>query len=255
MLALFCALNLRRIRASIAKFGLISFPEFFSQYWFVKSSVRDLAFRDDTCERGMEFAKSLSVYAIISYYEVLKDKTFNTSVLVDPKGKIIGKYRKNHIPELPGFYEKAWYQEGDLGLLVFCTDIGKIGIMICSDAMFPECARILSHKGAEILVVPRAIVRKARSRWNNMLTANCIISGCYVLSPNRSDIYDDFEFDGHSMIIEPGGNVINEATKTNEILVIECDLKKVTVAKTGYPYNIKTRPDLYYKEYRALAES
>lgn len=227
--------------------SLLSFSEFFSHRWFVKSPVRDLAFKDDACEWGIEMATSLTIYAVISYYEVLKGKAFNTSVLIDPKGKVIGKYRKNHLPELPHFHEKAWYQGGDLGLPVFCTDIGKIGIMICSDAMFTECARILSQKGAQILIIPRATVKKARSRWNSMLIANCIISGCYILSSNRSDSCDDLEFDGHSMIIEPGGNITGEAAKTDEIIVKECDLKKVALAKTAYPCNVKAMLDMYYR--------
>ena len=84
--------------------------------------------------------------------------------------------------------------------------------------------------------------------------ANSIITGSYILSPNRLDVYDDMEFDGHSMIIEPGGNVINEADDKDEILLAELDLNKVKAAQSSYPCNIKSRIDLYYKEYSGFLD-
>ena len=141
--------------------SLVAFPEFFSHNWFVNKPKRNTKFRDDTLEQRKELTKSLGLFAVISYYEATGGKTFNTTVLLNPKGDVIGKYRKNHLPNLAGFYEREWYKEGDLGLPVFQTDIGKIGILVCSDVMFPACAHILFLKGAEIIVIPRATLKKS----------------------------------------------------------------------------------------------
>lgn len=234
---------------------LVSFPEFFAHPWFVREEEKDHSFHDDTLEHSINLAKSLSLFVVTSYYEVTKDgESFNAVVIVSPKGEILGKYRKNHLPDLPGFRERTWYREGDLGFPVFQTDIGNIGLLICTDVMFPESIRILAYKEAEMIVIPRATLKKARYRWNRMLVANAIVGGAYVLSPNRSDT-NNVEFDGHSMIIEPGGNIIQEAEEEDSILISKIDLDKVRTVKNSYPCNVKARFALYTKEYQNIVNS
>ena len=244
-------------QAKIAKSqgaDVICFPEFFSYPWFPYSKNKDLSMFDNdiTISHSIELARKLCVYLVISYYEIASGRQYNTALLIDPNGKIIGKYRKNHRPDLPYFYETSWYSQGDLGLPVFETEIGKIGILICSDIMFLQNAQIMSRQGAELIFNPRCVVKMGNYRWQKMLIANAIVSGCYVFSANRTGSYHDMQFDGHSMIIEPGGMIISESEYLEDILIADYDLQKVKEAQSKYPCIVEPNIELHIKEFNNI---
>lgn len=243
-------------QAKLQGADIVCFPEFFSYPWFPCANQKDLSlFRDDsTVEQSIRLAKELSLYLVITHYEVDGDKQYNTALIIDPEGQIIGKYRKNHLPQVPGFYEQDWYQPGDLGLPVFKTPIGTIGILVCSDVMYLQNVQIMKSKGAELIFNPRCVVKAGNYRWEQMLIANSIVSGCYILSANRTGQYQHLQFDGHSMIIEPGGKIIQQAEVEEDILIVDYDLNKVYNAQANYPCNLDPRYDVWTKEFDRMSQ-
>lgn len=244
-------------KAKIAKSqgaNIICFSEFFSYPWFPYSKNKDLSLfkDDDTLKLSIDLAKELEVYLVISYYEIEPDIQFNTAALINPEGKIIGKYRKNHRPNLPCFHETHWYSQGDLGLPVFKTEIGNIGIIICSDAMFIQNSQILRMKGAELIFNPRCVVNAGNYRWQKMLIANSITSGCYVFSANRTGSYHEMQFNGHSIAVEPGGEIIKESGIDEDVLIVEYDLQKVKDAQSKYPCIVEPDLEMHIEEFSNL---
>ena len=167
-------------------------------------------------------AKELSVILMISLFEKkLTGFYHNTSIVINEKGKIISKYRKMHIPDDPGYYEKFYFSPGDLGFKSTKTIYGKIGSLICWDQWFPEAARLTALKGAEILFYPTAIGWHPKEKkkfgkaqlnaWITMQRSHAVANGVYVAAINRIGFEKiknrKIQFWGNSIIIDPYGNL------------------------------------------------
>ena len=209
-----------------------------------------------------ELAKKLSVILIIPLFE---KKTYgfyhNTSIIINEKGKIISKYRKMHIPDDPGYYEKFYFTPGDLGFKSTKTKYAKIGSLICWDQWFPEAARLTVLKGAEILFYPTAIGWHPKEKkkfgksqldaWIIMQRSHAIANGVFVAAINRTGLEKignkKIQFWSNSMIIDPSGNIVARAkSEKEEILICDINLGKIENVRNHWPFLRDRRID-YYK--------
>ncbi|MFO0819916.1 MAG: carbon-nitrogen hydrolase [Pirellulales bacterium] len=180
----------------------------------------------------------------------------NTATVHDADGKLLGLYRKMHIPDDPLYYEKFYFIPGDLGFKAFETKFGRIGVCVCWDQWFPEAARLTALAGAEILFYPTAIGwlpdEKAtygpsqHAAWETMMRSHAIANGVFVAAPNRVGSEGKLQFWGASFVSDPYGNVLQRASHDQEeILVVPCDLSLVDTARTHWPFLRDRRIDAY----------
>ena len=209
-----------------------------------------------------ELAKKLSVILIIPLFEKKTSGFYhNTSIIINEKGKIISKYRKMHIPDDPGYYEKFYFTPGDLGFKSTKTKYAKIGSLICWDQWFPEAARLTVLKGAEILFYPTAIGWHPKEKkkfgksqldaWIIMQRSHAIANGVFVAVINRTGLEKignkKIQFWGNSMIIDPSGNIVARAkSEKEEILIYDINLSKIENVRNHWPFLRDRRID-YYK--------
>ena len=253
--------------AAKKKAKIICLPELFLSPYFCQTenhSKFKLAEKipGPTTDIYSNLAKELSVILIISLFEKKTSGFYhNTSIIIDESGKIISKYRKMHIPDDPGYYEKFYFTPGDLGFKSTNTNYGKIGSLVCWDQWFPEAARLTALKGAEILFYPTAIGWHPKEKkkfgnsqlnaWITMQRSHAIANGVYVAATNRVGIENvknkKIQFWGNSLIIDPNGNIIKKANSNkNEILICDIDFKKIETARQHWPFLRDRRID-YYK--------
>jgi N-carbamoylputrescine amidase len=180
----------------------------------------------------------------------------NTAAVIDEAGKIVGRYRKMHIPDDPRYYEKFYFTPGDLDFVAHPTSRGSIGALVCWDQWFPEAARLTAMAGAQILFYPTAIgwwhgepekVRpKQVNAWETIQRSHAIANGVYVAAINRVGVEGELEFWGDSFVADPFGEVIARASATaEETLVVECDLAKIEQVRRNWPFLRDRRIDAY----------
>jgi len=184
----------------------------------------------------------------------------NTAVIIDADGTILGLYRKMHIPDDPLYYEKYYFTPGDLGFQAFDTRYARVGTLVCWDQWFPEAARLTALRGASVLFYPTAIgwhpKEKAEfgeaqhSAWETIQRAHAIANGCYVAAVNRvgheGPADGGLEFWGASFVSDPFGRVLYRASHASEeVKVLECDLRKLEEIRRNWPFFRDRRIDAY----------
>jgi N-carbamoylputrescine amidase len=201
-------------------------------------------------------AKELGVVLIVPYFEKRAPGIYhNTAEVFDADGSNLGKYRKMHIPDDPGFYEKFYFTPGDLGYKVFKTKFATIGVLICWDQWFPEAARLTAMQGAEILFYPTAIGTLEheseeekvtfRDAWQTIQRSHSVANGVYVASVNRIGVENGTKFWGHSFVSAPFGQIMAQAGQDEEILIQEVDLNALDAHRRIWPYFRDRRIDSY----------
>ena len=206
-------------------------------------------------QRFASIAKELGVVTILPIYE--EEQTgvyYNTTVVVDADGSILGKYRKVHIPHVEKFWEKFYFRPGNLGYPVFDTAIGRIGTYICYDRHFPEGWREYGLRGAHIVFNPNATKPGLSNRlWEVEGPAAAVANGYFVLQPNRvgreDNEYGDeaVTFYGTSNVIDPRGNFVGErgSGEHEELLVRDLDLNLVQEMRDDWQFYRDRRPETY----------
>lgn len=180
----------------------------------------------------------------------------NTTAVIDADGTYLGKYRKMHIPDDPGYYEKFYFTPGDLGYQVFETKFAKIGVLICWDQWYPEAARITSLMGAEILFYPTAIgwepsdtpeiKNEQYQAWQTIQRSHAIANGIHVVAVNRIGREADTDFWGGSFVANPFGTVLYQASHDKqETHIQEIDLSQSEHYRTVWPFLRDRRIDTY----------
>ena len=211
-----------------------------------------------------ELAKELSIVIVASLFEKRATGLYhNTAVVLEQDGSIAGKYRKMHIPDDPGFYEKFYFTPGDIGFEPIQTSVGKLGVLVCWDQWFPEAARLMAMAGAEVLIYPTAIgwdpnddiaeQTRQKDAWVISQRAHAVANGVPVISCNRvghesdpSAQSDGISFWGNSFIAGPQGELLAEANNTDEqILVVEIDQKRSENVRRIWPFLRDRRIDHY----------
>jgi N-carbamoylputrescine amidase len=210
-----------------------------------------------TTEIFQALAAELGVVIIVSLFEKRAQGLYhNTTAVIDAGGKYLGKYRKNHIPDDPGFYEKFYFTPGDTGYQVFQTKFAKIGVLICWDQWYPEAARITALMGAEILFYPtaigwevgekEAINQEQYNAWQLIQRSHAVANGIPVVAVNRVGREADTQFWGGSFIANPMGNLLYLASHDQEENhVLEIDLNSSDHYRTIWPFLRDRRIDTY----------
>ncbi len=183
----------------------------------------------------------------------------NVAVVFDADGSYLGKYRKMHIPDDPGYYEKFYFTPGDLGFRVFRTKFADIGVLICWDQWFPESARLLALAGAELILVPTAIGHKLPEdvalresgyshAWQTVQFGHAVANACYYAAVNRVGAeespngVDGINFWGQSFVVDPFGRVVAQAAPDQEeVLVCRIDLDQIREMRDGWSFPFRDR--------------
>jgi N-carbamoylputrescine amidase len=272
-----CALepkaNIEKAEAIIRKAAedganIILIQELFETQYFAQTEnyehfkLAHKASEHETLERMSALAKELGVVLPISFFEKAGTVHYNTTMVIDADGMKLGIYRKSHIPDDPGYYEKFYFSPGDTGLKVWDTKFGKIGIGICWDQWFPEVARSLALMGAEILLYPTAIGTAAAPEeelkndptdfvhWQNVMLGHAAANAIPVVVSNRIGLEKfggtAIRFWGKSFIADPTGRKVKEAGDSEEeILIHEFDLDEIADFRTECCFFRDRRPELY----------
>jgi len=204
-----------------------------------------------TTELMQKLAQELKMVLVVPMFE--QDGVgvyYNTAAVIDADGTYKGKYRKTHIPQVPGFWEKYYFRPGNLGYPVFETAVGKIGVYICHDRHFPEGARVLGLNGAEIVFIPSATSRGlSQHLWRIEQTSHAIFNTYFVGTSNRVGIeeYGDDDFYGESYFCDPRGQFIGEVGSAHdeELIVRDLDLDVIQEVRNTWHFYFNRRPDLY----------
>ena len=203
-------------------------------------------------ERFSEYAKKYKMVIILPVYEVtIEGVYYNTAAVIDANGEYLGKFRKVQIPHTwPGFWEKFYFKPGNLGFPVFETEYAKIGIYICYDRHFPECARILALNGAQILFNPSATTTgKSQYLWELEQPAQAVANGVFIGANNRVGLEKPWEFGefyGSSYFVDPKGQfLVKGSADKDEIVVADLDLEMIREVRDGWQFFRDRRPEMY----------
>jgi N-carbamoylputrescine amidase len=253
----------RLVRAAAAKGAqVICLQEMCSTLYFCRSEDPALfryaeAIPGDTTARFGAIAKELGVVIVLPLFEKRATGLYhNTAAVLDADGTFLGKYRKMHIPEDPGFHEKFYFTPGDLGYRVWETAFGKIGVLICWDQWYPEAARLTAMQGANVLFYPTAIGWLAEEQdthgkaqhnaWETVQKGHGVANGCFVAASNRVGHEGDTIFWGQSFVSNPYGEVIARTSATEETAeAVVCDLGQLEEFRNIWPFFRDRRIDSY----------
>lgn len=241
---------------------LVLLPELFENVYFCQIEdyenfkLAEEANNSKTLKHYQELAKELNVILPISFFEKAGNCFFNSMAVIDSNGECLGIYRKSHIPTGECYEEKFYFTPGDTGFKVFKTSIGNIGIGICWDQWFPETARILALKGAEILLFPTAIGsepvldKDSKNHWQNVMKGHAAANIMPVLASNRVGVEkaknSSMKFFGSSFISNQHGEFVSEMNREEEgIRVAEFDLKVIEEERYSWGVFRDRRIDLY----------
>lgn len=213
-----------------------------------------------------QLAKALQIVIVASLFERRAAGLYhNTAVVLESDGSIAGIYRKMHIPDDPGFYEKFYFTPGDLGFEPINTSVGRLGVLVCWDQWYPEAARMMALAGAELLLYPTAIgwdprddeaeQLRQQGAWITIQRSHAIANGIPVLSCNRTGHEADpggqsegIEFWGNSFVCGPQGEFIAQADSDNEtVLMANIDMQRSESIRRIWPYLRDRRIDAYYE--------
>lgn len=208
-------------------------------------------------------AKELGIVLVGSLFERRAAGLYhNTAVVLEKDGSLAGKYRKMHIPDDPGYYEKFYFTPGDLGFTPIQTSVGKLGLLVCWDQWYPEAARMMALAGADLLLYPTAIGwnpddaveerQRQRDAWVTIQRAHAVANGLPVLVANRVGHESDpsqrtrgSTFWGHSFVAGPQGEFLAKAGEGAEVLVVDVDLARSENVRRWWPFLRDRRIDAY----------
>jgi N-carbamoylputrescine amidase len=266
------AASIAHVREAAARGAqIVCLQELFNSPYFCKSTHADrfdLAepIPGPTTERMQLLAQELEIVIIVPIFERQGPGVYrNSAAIIDADGKLMGVYRKMHIPDDPLYHEKYYFIPGDAhaeagGFKVWRTRYATIGVLICWDQWYPEAARITSLLGAEVIFFPTAIGWHPSEKeewgtaqveaWRTIQRSHAIANGIFTASPNRVGHEDEpgtdgIEFFGHSFVCDPFGRMIAEAGTEPEVLVVRCDPKQIDETRRNWPFLRDRRIDAY----------
>ena len=235
--------------------------EYFCQSEDTKFFDYAKSFREDV-EFWAKVSKDEAIVLVTSLFEQRAPGLYHNTAVVFDSGKVAGKYRKMHIPDDPGFYEKFYFTPGDLGFKPIDTSVGRLGVLVCWDQWFPEAARIMALKGAEILIYPTAIgwfdsdsqdeKERQLDAWITIQRSHAIANGLPLISVNRcgfekdsSGVLDGIRFWGNSFICGPQGEIIAKADTREQNLIANIDLARCKEVRDIWPFMRDRRVEYY----------
>lgn len=222
--------------------------------WFADAYPADA----HPCVKALgSLARELGIVIPISFFEKDGPRYYNSVAIADADGKVLGVYRKSHIPDGPGYMEKYYFTPGDTGFMAWRTAYGTIGVGICWDQWFPESARAMALKGAEVLFYPTAIGSEpydasldTHSQWQRAMQGHAVSNAIPVIAANRVGLENndgvEQKFYGHSFICDHGGELVQSfGAEDKGVLVHTFDLTEIENYRADWGFFRDRRPELY----------
>ena len=231
--------------------NLICFQELFTTHWFPREMNKryfSLAEKIDgpTITRMQRLAVENKVVLVCPIFEIEEDSFYNSAIVIDANGEILGSYRKIHVPQIPLWEERYYFSSGNHGFPVFRTKFAPIGVQICWDNFFPEGPRILALKGAKIIFCPTAAAFASQRKWETVISSNAVTNGVYIFRVNRVGSEEKQDFYGRSFCISPEGELLDKPTGMKDsIALVEIDLKNIDKTRKEWPFFKDRRPETY----------
>jgi N-carbamoylputrescine amidase len=244
--------------------NIVMLPELFATPYFCQDQLAEhfaLAeeFRGNTLIAEFAgLAKELSVVLPLSFFERASNAYFNAVAMIDADGSVLGRYRKAHIPDGPGYQEKYYFHPGDTGFRVWPTRHGALGCAICWDQWFPEAARVMALKGADLLLYPSTIGSEpapappvdSRDHWRRVMQGHAAANYVPLAAANRVGVEagrgSEMTFYGSSFITGPTGEIVAELDRDEEgVAVARFDLAEIAKARASWGLFRDRRPELY----------
>ena len=244
--------------------NIVVLPELFATPYFCQDQLADhfahaAEFQDNTLINEFAIlAKELSVVLPLSFFERATNAHFNAVAIIDADGAVLGRYRKSHIPDGPGYQEKYYFHPGDSGFRVWQTRYGVLGCAICWDQWFPEAARIMALKGADLLVYPSTIGSEpppappvdSRDHWRRVMQGHAAANYVPLAAANRVGTergrVGELAFYGSSFIAGPTGEIVAELNRSEEgVTAAQFDFAEIARARTSWGLFRDRRPNLY----------
>jgi len=250
-------------QAAGAGAGLVLMQELLESRYFPQTQAADrlAAARPmaghSTVARFSDLARELSVVLPVSVFEKANNSYFNSLAIIDADGQQLGVYRKSHIPDGPGYQEKFYFSPGDTGFQAFDCAVGRIGCAICWDQWFPEAARVMALKGADILLYPTAIGSEpqdtsinSKAHWQRVMQGHAAANMVVVAAANRVgkevDGASDITFYGGSFIADHTGAIVAEADDRSDMVIAAAfDLQAMRAERAAWGLFRDRRPELY----------
>jgi N-carbamoylputrescine amidase len=256
--------NVTRVEALIRRAAaqgaqIVLTPELFEGPYFPQTeeeSAFDLATPSEnhpTIARMRALAKELGVVLPVSFFERDGHNYFNSVAIIDADGAELGIYRKSHIPDGPGYEEKFYFRPGDTGFLAWDTRFARIGVGICWDQWFPEAARAMALRGAELLLYPTAIGSEpaapdddTQAPWRRVMLGHAVANAMPVAAANRIGVEGGMRFYGSSFICDQRGEIVAELGRDEEgVALAELDREALRRYRANWGFFRDRRPELY----------
>ena len=246
------------IEAAKAGTQIILTPELFEGPYFPqleKEEIFDLAqpIENPTLKKLQKLAKEFRVVLPYSFFERDNQEYYNSVSIINSLGELMGVYRKSHIPDGPGYEEKFYFKPGNTGFKTWDTEFATIGVGICWDQWFPECARAMTLMGAECLLYPTAIGSEpsdpdehSKDPWQRAMVGHAVSNSIPVAAANRIGKEQDLQFYGSSFIADPRGDILMELDSNAEgFRTCKFDKEKLRLRRANWGFFRDRRPDMY----------
>lgn len=256
--------NVARVEALVREAAaqgaqVILSPELFEGQYFCREEKDEFfewakpAMGHPTIARFQALAKELGVVLPVSFFERDGHAYYNSLAMVDADGTMLGLYRKSHIPDGPGYEEKFYFRPGNTGFKVWDTRFGKLGVGICWDQWYPECARAMMLLGAEILLYPTAIGTEpgnpgldTKDLWQRAMIGHAVSNVVPVVASNRTGTEGGQTFYGHSFMSNHRGDTVAELDRAETgVIMSDFDLDEIRRHRASFGFFRDRRPDLY----------
>jgi N-carbamoylputrescine amidase len=252
------ALDMARIAADRGA-RIVCFAECFAWPWFPRKAAEEqrhlaVSIPGPYTEALQLLAEDLGAVLVAPMFEKADVSTYyNTTVVVDANGHILGIYRKNHIPDLPNYQERFYFTPGNLGFPVFKTRYATIGVQTCWDNFFPEGPRILALKGVQILFCPTACSSSgSTAKWERAIAGHAVYNSVYAFRVNRIGTEGTMTFYGRSFCLDPNGDYVTEPAGAIEgVVLADLDLSRIKLTRDDWSFFQDRRPEIY----KAVAEA
>ncbi len=246
------ALDLARVAVERGA-KIVCFAECFAWPWFPRKALeasRQLAepIPGPMTNALQLLAEETQAVVVAPMFESGDDAAaYNTSVVIDATGHILGMYRKNHVPELPNYQERFYFRPGNLGFPVFRTRYATIGIQTCWDNFFPEGARVLAVKGAQVLLCPTACSTMGGApKWERAIVGHAVYNALYAFRVNRVGTEGTLTFYGRSFCVDPNGDFVTEPAGAIEgVVLADLELDRIKLVRDDWTFLQDRRPEIY----------
>ena len=245
-------------RAAAAGARIVCLPELYDLPYFPRrvEVARWRLAEPQPSARALELGRLAGELGVVLVAPVFEEAApgvnFNTALVFDADGSLLGRYRKQHIPDGPGYHEKYYFTPGDGGYPVWDTACGRIGVGVCWDSWFPETARLLALGGADLLLFPTAIGSEpdrpgysSEDAWRTVMRGHAIANGVFVGAPNRTGTEGAMTYYGGSFVCDPFGEVPARAGDGDEIVFADLDFGRVRELRELFQFFRDRRTDTY----------